>query len=63
MEVFKFQTFAIFDIIIRTYSSCFMREVALFQNIFKFCTFLPKFSNILPFFSLFLKNRMHTRTL
>ena len=35
--------------------------LALFQNIFKFCTFLPNFSNILPFFNiffaLFLKNR------
>ena len=29
-------------------------EGALFQNIFKFCTFLPKFSNMLPFFALFL---------
>ena len=28
-------------------------EAALFQNIFKFCTFLPKFSNILPFFAFF----------
>ena len=26
-----------------------MHETALFQNIFKFCTFLTKFSNILPF--------------
>ena len=25
-------------------------EAALFQNILKFCTFLPKCSNILPFF-------------
>ena len=36
---------------------------ALFQNIFKFSTFLSKFSNILPFliiFALFLKNSMHT---
>ena len=37
-----------------------MLEAALFQNIFKVCTFLPKFSNILPFFglilALFLKN-------
>ena len=42
---------------------------ALFQNIFKFCTFLSKFSNILPcfalfkhfflFFGLLLKNCMH----
>ena len=30
-----------------------MQSPALFQNIFKFCTFLPKFSNILPFFALF----------
>ena len=42
----------------RAYSNCFMRaivthEAALFQNIFKFCIFLPKFSNILPFFVLF----------
>ena len=41
----------------RAYSNCFMRaivthEAALFQNIFKFCLFLPKFSNILPFFAL-----------
>ena len=28
-------------------------EAALFQNIFKFCTFLPKFSNILSFFGHF----------
>ena len=28
-------------------------EAALFQNIFKFCTFLPKSSNILPSFALF----------
>ena len=27
---------------------------ALFQNILKFCTFLPKFSNVLPFFWPFL---------
>ena len=27
-----------------------MNETALFQIIFKFCTFLPKFSKILPFF-------------
>ena len=26
-----------------------MQSRAFFQNIFKFCTFLPKFSNILPF--------------
>ena len=35
---------------------------ALFQNVFQFCIFLPKFSNILPFFALFLKNRMHVLT-
>ena len=35
---------------------------ALFQNIFKFFTFLPKFSNILPFFALSLKNHMHALT-
>ena len=29
-------------------------EAALFQNVFKLCIFLPKFSNILPFFALFL---------
>ena len=28
----------------------YTHEAAFFQNIFKFCTFLPKFSNILPFF-------------
>ena len=27
-----------------------MQSPALFKNILKFCTFLPKFSNILPFF-------------
>ena len=27
-----------------------MQSPAIFQNIFKFCTFLCKFSNILPFF-------------
>ena len=37
-------------------------EAALFQNIFKFCTFLPKFSNILPFLALLLKNHMHALT-
>ena len=31
-----------------------MHEAALFQRIFKFCTFLPKFSNILSFFTLFM---------
>ena len=31
-----------------------MHEAALFQNVFKFCTFLPKFSDILAFFALFL---------
>ena len=43
---------------------------ALFQNIFKFCTFLPKFSKILPFFNIFkdffayfLENRTHALTL
>ena len=35
---------------------------ALFQNIFKFYTSLPKFSNILPFFALFPKNRTHALT-
>ena len=43
---------------------------AFFQNIFKFCTFLPKFSNFLSifalfnifFFALFLKNHMHALT-
>ena len=41
--------------IFRAYSSCFMRATRLpfFKN-FKFYTFLPKFSNILPFFALFL---------
>ena len=34
-------------------------EAALFKNIFKFCKFLSKFSNILPFFAIFLKNQMH----
>ena len=29
-------------------------EAALFQNVFKSCRFLPKFSKILPFFALFL---------
>ena len=45
------------------------QSLALFQYIFKFCTFLPKFSNILPFltfsrhfFGLFVKNRTHTLT-
>ena len=27
-----------------------VKSPALFKNIFKFCTFLPKFSNLLPFF-------------
>ena len=35
-----------------------MHEAAPFQNVIKFCTFLLKFSNILPFFALFLKNPM-----
>ena len=41
--------------IFRACSSCFMRATRLpfFKN-FKFYTFLPKFSNILPFFALFL---------
>ena len=30
-----------------------MQSPALFQNIFKFCIFLPKFSNILPLFNIF----------
>ena len=54
---------------IRAYSSGLLRAIiemqspALFQNIFKFCTFLPKFSNIFPFFALFfLKNRTHALT-
>ena len=39
-------------------ASCFIcdsytHKAVVFQNIFKFCTFLPKFSNILPFFTLF----------
>ena len=33
-----------------------MQTTALFQNVFKFCTFLPKFSII---FDLFLKNHTH----
>ena len=33
--------------------SDYMQSSALFQNIFKFCIFLPKFSNILPFLALF----------
>ena len=43
----------------KAYSSCFMHAIVapmrlpFFQNIFKFRTFLPKFSNILPFFVLF----------
>ena len=37
-------------------------EAAPFQNIFRFCTFLPNFSNILPFFALFLENRTHALT-
>ena len=37
-----------------------MQSPSLFQNTFKFCTFLPKFSNIFP--SLFLKNCMHVLT-
>ena len=49
-----------------TCNSC-THEAALFQNIYKFCTFLPKFSNIFPFFALFvalfLKNHMHTLTI
>ena len=49
-----------------------MQLSALFQNIFQFCTFLHKFSNILPFFcpfkfflpffALFLENYMHVLT-
>ena len=31
----------------------YTHKAAVLQNIFKFCTFLPKFSNILPFFTLF----------
>ena len=40
-----------------------MHEAALFQKIFKFCAFLKKFSNVLPFFALFLKNGTHAITL
>ena len=48
----------------RAYSTYFMRvlvthEAALFQNIFKFYIFLRKFSNILPFLVLFMKNCTH----
>ena len=43
-----------------------MQSPVLLQNIFKFCTFLPKFSNIFPFFnisvSFFLKNCTHALT-
>ena len=35
---------------------------AHFQTIFKFRTFLPKFSNILPFFALFRNNHTHALT-
>ena len=31
-----------------------MQSPALFQNIFKFCTFLLKFPNVLPFLNIFL---------
>ena len=30
-----------------------------FQNIFKFCTFLPKLANIIPFFTVFFKKVIH----
>ena len=35
----------------------------IFPNIFKFCTFLPKFSNNLPFFTLFcpFSEKLHAR--
>ena len=45
---------------VRAHSSCFVNAIVahmrlpFFQNIFKFFTFLLKFSNILPFFVLFL---------
>ena len=40
-----------------------MQSPSLFQNFFKFCKFLPKFSNILPFFALFVKNCLHSKFL
>ena len=47
-----------FSIYIRAISSSSLHAIiaqspALFPNIFKFCTVLPKFSNILPFFNIF----------
>ena len=36
-----------------------VRITCHFQIIFNFYTFSPRFSNILPFFTIFLKNRMH----
>ena len=54
---------------VRAYSSCFMHAIKarmklpFLQNIFKFFTFLSKFSNISPlfwsFFTLFLKSRIY----
>ena len=37
-----------------------MQSPALFKNIFKFCTFLHKYSNNFPYFS---KNGMHAHFL
>ena len=54
--------------IVQVFHTCdsHMHDAALFQNIFKFCTFLHKFSNILPFFclffALFLRNLTHALT-
>ena len=64
-KLFSLQKFSLHIIyiqgIFQLFHACDSRtlEAGLFQSIFKFCTFLPKFSNILPFFALFLKNCTH----
>ena len=50
----------IWSLLIRAYSICFVHAIVahtrlpLFQSIFNFFTVLSRFSNILPFFALFL---------
>ena len=51
---------------LEVYCNSRTQSPALFQNIFKSCTFLAKFPNILPFFNIFLpfflENHMHSLT-
>ena len=53
----EFQAICIIGLLEPFLAVCCMR--CPFSKYFQICTFLPEFSNILPFFALFLKNRMH----